>query len=112
MSENTSQLTNQNSSAKHQQINQMRIMHIDLDYLYDKDNKQQTRNIQVLIQRIQALQPNTLLSRPLLIPMEMVLLIKFILATVTYLFVPTYLMMLSSRYANKPKFNMSMHGCR
>lgn len=60
MSENTSQLTNQNSSAKHQQINQMRIMHIDLDYLYDKDNKQQTRNIQVLIQRIQALQPNTL----------------------------------------------------
>lgn len=60
ISENKSQFTSQSSSAKRLQINQMRIMHIDLDYLYDQDKKQQTRNIQVLIQRIQTLQPNTL----------------------------------------------------
>ena len=35
--ENKSQFTSQSSSAKRQQINQMRIMHIDLDYLYDQD---------------------------------------------------------------------------
>ncbi|OTG90307.1 poly-beta-1,6-N-acetyl-D-glucosamine N-deacetylase PgaB [Acinetobacter sp. ANC 3813] len=37
----------------------MRIMHIDLDYVFDRDKKQQERNIQALIQRIQTIAPNT-----------------------------------------------------
>lgn len=39
--------------------NQMRIMHIDLDYIYDKDTKQQERNLNALILRLQQIQPNT-----------------------------------------------------
>lgn len=42
------------------QIEQMRIMHVDLDYLYDIDPAQQLRNISALIQRIQKLKPNTI----------------------------------------------------
>ena len=38
----------------------MRIMHIDLDYVFDTDKAQQQRNIQALIQRIQTIQPNTI----------------------------------------------------
>ncbi|CAB1210337.1 poly-beta-1,6-N-acetyl-D-glucosamine N-deacetylase PgaB [Acinetobacter bouvetii] len=41
-------------------INQMRIMHIDIDYVYDRDKKQQQQNIQTLIQRIKQVQPNTI----------------------------------------------------
>lgn len=41
-------------------IEQMRIMHVDLDYLYDTNKVQQERNISTLIQRIQKLQPNTI----------------------------------------------------
>ncbi len=41
-------------------IEQMRIMHVDLDYLYDTNKAQQERNISTLIQRIQKLQPNTI----------------------------------------------------
>jgi poly-beta-1,6-N-acetyl-D-glucosamine N-deacetylase PgaB len=37
----------------------MRIMHIDLDYVFDQDKAQQERNIQALIQRIQTIAPNT-----------------------------------------------------
>ncbi|WP_353144313.1 poly-beta-1,6-N-acetyl-D-glucosamine N-deacetylase PgaB [Acinetobacter pragensis] len=40
-------------------LKNMRIMHIDLDYIYDQDQAQQTRNIQALIQRIQVIQPNS-----------------------------------------------------
>ncbi|NNH87911.1 poly-beta-1,6-N-acetyl-D-glucosamine N-deacetylase PgaB [Acinetobacter sp. ANC 4279] len=38
----------------------MRIMHIDIDYVYDKDKKQQHENIRNLIERIQQIQPNTI----------------------------------------------------
>ncbi|MTD12037.1 hypothetical protein GIX10_11510 [Acinetobacter sp. YIM 103518] len=38
----------------------MRIMHVDLDYLYDNNKVQQEHNISALIQRIQKLQPNTI----------------------------------------------------
>ena len=41
-------------------IAKMRIMHIDLDYMFDTDKAQQKRNIQALIQRINAIQPNTI----------------------------------------------------
>lgn len=41
-------------------IAKMRIMHIDLDYVFDSDKAQQKRNIQALIQRINAIQPNTI----------------------------------------------------
>ena len=41
-------------------IDQMRIMHIDLDYVYDPDKTQQQQNIQALIARIQQIQPNTI----------------------------------------------------
>lgn len=40
-------------------ISKMRIMHIDLDYVFDTDKAQQQQNIQALIQRIQTIQPNT-----------------------------------------------------
>lgn len=46
------------SSAK--KINNMRIMHIDLDYVYDSDIQQQQKNIQTLVARIQYLKPNTI----------------------------------------------------
>lgn len=42
------------------QLKQMRIMHIDLDYIFDSDQQQQQSNIQALIQRIQQIQPNTI----------------------------------------------------
>lgn len=41
-------------------IDQMRIMHIDLDYVFDPDKTQQQQNIQALIARIQQIQPNTI----------------------------------------------------
>ena len=41
-------------------IDQMRIMHIDLDYVFDPNKKQQQQNIQTLISRIQQIQPNTI----------------------------------------------------
>lgn len=41
-------------------LQHMRIMHIDLDYIYDTDKAQQQANLQALIQRIQAVQPNTI----------------------------------------------------
>ena len=43
-----------------QRLQRMRIMHIDLDYVYDTDKAQQRENLQALIQRIQAVQPNTI----------------------------------------------------
>ncbi|TCB52570.1 poly-beta-1,6-N-acetyl-D-glucosamine N-deacetylase PgaB [Acinetobacter sp. ANC 4779] len=48
------------SADKTIKIDQMRIMHIDIDYVYDKDKKQQQKNIQNLIERIQQIQPNTI----------------------------------------------------
>ncbi|NNH15612.1 poly-beta-1,6-N-acetyl-D-glucosamine N-deacetylase PgaB [Acinetobacter sp. ANC 4282] len=48
------------SAKKTTKIDQMRIMHIDIDYVYDKDKKQQQENIQALIERIQQIQPNTI----------------------------------------------------
>src|SRR5690606_18830451 len=48
------------SAKKATKIDQMRIMHIDIDYVYDKDKKQQQANIQALIARIQQIQPNTI----------------------------------------------------
>lgn len=39
---------------------QMSIMHLDLDYIYDPDPRQLNRNINQLIKRIQAVQPNTI----------------------------------------------------
>lgn len=50
--------TTQPSTAT--KINQMRIMHIDLDYVFDSDKAQQQQNIQALIARIQQIQPNTI----------------------------------------------------
>ena len=41
-------------------IDQMRIMHIDLDYVFDPDTAQQQQNIQALIARIKQIQPNTI----------------------------------------------------
>lgn len=41
-------------------IEQMRIIHIDLDYVFDVDKAQQQRNIQALITRIQHIQPNSI----------------------------------------------------
>ncbi len=41
-------------------IDQMRIMHIDIDYVYDDDKKQQQQNIQALLKRINVIQPNTI----------------------------------------------------
>lgn len=41
-------------------IEQMRMMHIDLDYVFDVDKAQQQRNIQALIARIQHIQPNSI----------------------------------------------------
>ncbi|WP_407308375.1 poly-beta-1,6-N-acetyl-D-glucosamine N-deacetylase PgaB [Acinetobacter sp.] len=48
------------SVNKTTKIDQMRIMHIDIDYVYDKNKKQQQTNIQSLIERIQQIQPNTI----------------------------------------------------
>ncbi|MGE8561503.1 MAG: poly-beta-1,6-N-acetyl-D-glucosamine N-deacetylase PgaB [Acinetobacter sp.] len=48
------------SPKKTTKIDQMRIMHIDIDYVFDKDKKQQQDNIQTLIKRIQQVQPNTI----------------------------------------------------
>src|SRR5690606_30654033 len=39
---------------------QMSIMHLDLDYIYDADPRQLNRNINQLVKRIQAVQPNTI----------------------------------------------------
>ncbi|MEG1235460.1 MAG: poly-beta-1,6-N-acetyl-D-glucosamine N-deacetylase PgaB, partial [Acinetobacter sp.] len=50
--------TTQPSTAT--KINQMRIMHIDLDYVFDSDKAQQQQNIQALIARIKQIQPNTI----------------------------------------------------
>ena len=41
-------------------IDQMRIMHIDIDYVYDEDKEQQRQNIQALLKRINVVQPNTI----------------------------------------------------
>ena len=38
----------------------MRIMHIDIDYVYDEDKQQQRQNIQALLKRINMIQPNTI----------------------------------------------------
>ncbi|WP_227548195.1 poly-beta-1,6-N-acetyl-D-glucosamine N-deacetylase PgaB [Acinetobacter sp. RF14B] len=46
--------------SKMMKIDQMRIMHIDLDYVFDTDKEQQQRNIKALIARIQQIQPNTI----------------------------------------------------
>ena len=43
-----------------QKISNMRIMHIDLDYVFDTDKRQQQRNIQTLVNRIKNVQPNTI----------------------------------------------------
>lgn len=52
--------TAKTNKRNQEKTKQMRIMHIDLDYLYDVDKTQQKRNISALIQRIQQLQPNTI----------------------------------------------------
>lgn len=60
---NLEQPTTQQTQQKTKQnkpIAQMRIMHIDLDYVFDTDKAQQQRNIQALIQRIQNIRPNTI----------------------------------------------------
>ncbi len=58
----------------------MRIMHIDLDYIFDSDQQQQQSNIQALIQRIQQIQPNTIFLQAFAdTDVSMVLLIWFIL---------------------------------
>ena len=44
---------------KNQQL-EMSIMHLDLDYIYDPDPRQMTRNINQLIKRIETVQPNTI----------------------------------------------------
>ena len=46
-------------NVKPHNISKMRIMHIDLDYVFDTDKAQQQQNLQALIQRIQTIQPNT-----------------------------------------------------
>lgn len=48
------------SAKKTTKIDQMRIMHIDIDYIYDKDKKQQQENIRTLIERIQQIRANTI----------------------------------------------------
>ncbi len=45
---------------KTSKIDQMRIMHIDIDYVYDKNKEQQQENLQALLQRINKIQPNTI----------------------------------------------------
>ena len=45
---------------KTSKIDQMRIMHIDIDYVYDEDKQQQRQNIQALLKRINVVQPNTI----------------------------------------------------
>ncbi len=60
---NLEQPATQQTQQKAKQIKpiaQMRIMHIDLDYVFDTDKDQQQRNIQALIQRIQNIRPNTI----------------------------------------------------
>ena len=60
---NLEQPATQQTQQKAKQIKpiaQMRIMHIDLDYVFDTDKAQQQRNIQALIQRIQNIRPNTI----------------------------------------------------
>lgn len=41
-------------------LDHMRIMHVDLDYVFDQDKTQQQQNIQALISRINQIQPNTI----------------------------------------------------
>ena len=48
------------SVATATKIDQMRIMHVDLDYVFDPDKQQQQQNIRALISRIQHIQPNTI----------------------------------------------------
>ena len=48
------------TAKKVSKIDQMRIMHIDIDYVYDEDKEQQRQNIQALLKRINVVQPNTI----------------------------------------------------
>lgn len=48
------------TAKKISKIDQMRIMHIDIDYVYDEDKEQQRQNIQALLKRINVVQPNTI----------------------------------------------------
>lgn len=48
------------TAKKVSKIDQMRIMHIDIDYVYDEDKQQQRQNIQALLKRINVVQPNTI----------------------------------------------------
>ena len=50
----------QNASVNKQKNINMRIMHIDLDYVFDANKKQQESNINQLIKRIKTIQPNTI----------------------------------------------------
>jgi biofilm PGA synthesis lipoprotein PgaB len=40
-------------------IDAQRVMHIDLDYIYDKNTEQMNRNIDILIERVKSLAPTT-----------------------------------------------------
>lgn len=44
---------------KEKPVDQQRIMHIDLDYLYDDDEVQMQKNFDVLIERVKSLAPST-----------------------------------------------------
>ncbi|SDB86789.1 biofilm PGA synthesis lipoprotein PgaB [Acinetobacter marinus] len=48
-----------NNSSTVTMPEQMRIMHVDLDYVYDADATQLKRNIDALIEQIKTVQPNT-----------------------------------------------------
>ncbi|GAA5557338.1 hypothetical protein Asch01_02062 [Acinetobacter schindleri] len=65
---------------KNQQL-EMSIMHLDLDYIYDPDPRQMTRNINQLIKRIETVQPNTIFYRLMLTRMLMVQRMKCISLT-------------------------------
>lgn len=55
----THDVTKASDQQNQQSTAAMRIMHIDLDYVFDTDKSQQTKNINTLIQRIQVIKPNT-----------------------------------------------------
>ena len=40
-------------------VDQKRVMHVDLDYIFDKDPAQTNRNIDVLLERVKSLKPST-----------------------------------------------------
>lgn len=48
-----------------------RVMHIDLDYVYDENRQQMDRNIDVLIQRVKICKYLPCICKHLLIPMVM-----------------------------------------